>query len=187
MKDKTRCSWCSNDTLYKKYHDFEWGVPTCNDNKLFEFLILEIFQAGLSWYTILKKRPNFNFAFDNFDFNKISCYDTKKIESLMSNSGIIRNRLKISSTITNAKSFINIQKTYGSFYKYLLLNKSKYEPKQYLDPLNNYTTMALNISDDLKTNGFRFVGPKIVYAFLMAVGIVNGHQKTCYRYSELNY
>ena len=186
MKDKIRCSWCLNDQLYKNYHDTEWGVPISNDNKLFEFLILEIFQAGLSWYTVLKKRKNFIYAFDNFDYNKISDYDKKKTEELLANEGIIRNKLKIDSAIINAKSFIEIRKNHGSFYRYLLNNKEKYNPKEHLDPLNNFSTMALNISTDLKKKGFKFIGPKIVYAYLMATGIINGHQKNCFRYSELH-
>jgi len=185
MKDKIRCSWCSNDQFYKNYHDKEWGVPISSDNKLFEFLILEIFQAGLSWRTILKKRKNFICAFDDFDYFKVSNYDKEKIKELLTNKGIIRNKLKIKSTIMNAKSFIEIRKKYGSFYRYLLINKEKYDPKEHLDPLNNFSPLAVNISMDLKKKGFKFMGPKIVYAYLMATGIVNGHQKNCFRYSEL--
>jgi DNA-3-methyladenine glycosylase I len=186
MKDKIRCSWCSNDQLYKNYHDIEWGVPISDDNKLFEFLILEIFQAGLSWYTVLKKRKNFIYAFDKFDLHKISIYDNKKIETLMLDKGIIRNRLKITSTIMNAKNFIEIQKKHGSFYKYLLVHKKNSKLKEHLDPLNNFSPMALKICKDLKKKGFKFIGPKIIYSYLMATGVINGHQKNCYRYLELN-
>ena len=186
MKDKVRCSWCSNNILYKNYHDNEWGVRISDDRKLFEFLILETFQAGLSWYTILKKRKDFINAFDKFDFYKISVYDIRKIEKLMNNKGIIRNRSKIISTISNAKAFISVQKTYGSFYKYLSDFKNKYSnPKDHLDPLNNFSPLAKNISDDLKKKGFKFLGPKITYAYLMASGIINGHQTDCFRYLEL--
>jgi len=172
--------------LYENYHDKEWGVPISDDRKLFEFLILELFQAGLSWYTILKKRKNFINAFDNFDCHKISVYDIKKIEKLLSDKEIIRNRLKIISTISNAKAFIKVQKNYGSFYRYLSEFKNKHsEPGEHLDPLNNFSPLAKNISDDLKKKGFKFLGPKIIYAYLMASGIINGHQTDCFRYIEL--
>ena len=184
MNEKIRCSWCTNDDLYKSYHDKEWGVPITDEYKLFEFLTLEIFQAGLSWYTVLKKRESFISAFDKFDFEKISTYDSKKIEKLMIDKCIIRNKLKINSTIINAKKFMEVQKTQGSFNKYLSNYKKKYSiTKKYAS--GSYE-LALELSKDLKQKGFKFIGPTIINSFLMAVGVINGHQKNCFRYLQLS-
>ena len=187
MKEKIRCSWCTKDSLYIEYHDTEWGIPIFDNDKLFEFLILEIFQAGLSWYTILNKRKNFIDAFDNFNFNKIAEYDSYKIIQLMNNKGIIRNKLKIISSISNAKSFILVIKEYGSFYKYInSFKKDINNSIEDIDPSNFFPPLAKIISDDLKKKGFKFVGPKIIHAFLLASGFINGHEINCYKYSYTN-
>ena len=187
MKEKKRCSWCTKDSLYIEYHDKEWGIPVFDDTKLFEFLILEIFQAGLSWYTILKKRKNFIDAFDNFNFNKIAEYDSDKIIQLLNNKGIIRNKLKIISTISNAKSFISVINKYGSFYKYInCFKKDINNSIEDIDHLKIFSPLAIIISNDLKKKGFKFIGPKIIYAFLLASGFINGHEVGCYKYSDIN-
>jgi DNA-3-methyladenine glycosylase I len=184
-----RCTWPGTDPLYISYHDKEWGVPLHNDRKLFEFLILEGAQAGLSWITILRKRPNYRAAFDRFDFNKIARYRKSKIESLLKNEGIIRNRLKVESTVTNARAFLAVRKEFGTFDQYLW-NFVDGEPIQ-----NRFKTMAElpastplsdALSKDLKQRGFKFVGGTIAYAFMQAVGMVNDHTTSCYRYKELN-
>tara|TARA_B100000965_G_scaffold395646_1_gene409454 strand:+ start:223 stop:789 length:567 start_codon:yes stop_codon:yes gene_type:complete len=187
MKEKKRCSWCTKDSLYIEYHDKEWGIPVFDDTKLFEFLILEIFQAGLSWYTILNKRKNFIDAFDNFNFNKIAKYDSDKIFQLLNNEGIIRNKLKIISTISNAKSFISVINKYGSFYKYInCFKKDINNSIEDIDHSKIFSPLALIISNDLKKKGFKFIGPKIIYAFLLASGFINGHEVGCYKYSGIN-
>lgn len=185
---KTRCRWCNNDPLYIAYHDSEWGNPIYDDNLLFEFLILEGMQAGLSWITILKKRDAFRAAFSNFNASKIAKYDQHKIEQLLMNEGIIRNKLKIQSAITNAKLFLHVQKEWGSFANYIW---------QFVDnhPLINHwqdkreVPASTNISDamskDLKKRGFKFVGSTICYAFMQAVGMVNDHTTDCFRHNEL--
>lgn len=181
-----RCSWCGNDPLYVKYHDEEWGVPVKDDNKLFEFLILETFQAGLSWITILRKRDNFRAAFDNFDYKKIAEYTDEKIELLLHDSGIIRNKLKIKATISNAKSFINIQIEFGSFSKYIwnFTNgntiKNIWDTSKQLPASSN---LSDKISKDLKKRGFKFVGSTVIYAHLQATGMINDHVRDCYRYN----
>lgn len=183
-----RCSWPSNDALMIKYHDKEWGVPLHNDKRLFEFLILEGFQAGLSWRTILHKRENFRKAFDNFDFNKVAMYDKRKINSLLKNEGIIRNKLKIEGAITNAKAFLFVRKEFGTFNKYIwsfvdfkpIQNKFKS-----LKELPARTKLSDKISDDLKKRGFKFVGSTIVYAHMQATGMVNDHVVSCYKYKLL--
>lgn len=188
MKEKKRCSWCLGDPLYMAYHDTEWGVPLYDEQKLFEFLILETFQAGLSWITVLKKRENFRAAFDQFDYTKIENYTASKVEALMNNPNIIRNRLKIKATISNAKAFIKIQQEEGSFSTYIW---------RFLDgkPLQNqfdsnkeipaYTALAETISKDLKRRGFKFIGPTVVYAHMQATGMVNDHVTDCFRYKEV--
>ena len=188
MKEKQRCSWCLGDPLYMAYHDTEWGVPLYDEQKLFEFLILETFQAGLSWITVLKKRENFRAAFDQFDYTKIENYTASKVEALMNNPNIIRNRLKIKATISNAKAFIKIQQEEGSFSTYIW---------RFLDgkPLQNqfdsnkeipaYTALAETISKDLKRRGFKFIGPTVVYAHMQATGMVNDHVTDCFRYNEV--
>lgn len=185
---KKRCYWAGSDPLYLEYHDTEWGVPLYDDHKIFEFLILETFQAGLSWMTILKKRDNFRKALDNFDYKKIVKYSEKKFEELMNNKGIIRNRLKIRATITNAQAFIEIQKEFGSFSKYIW-NFVDNKPIQ-----NNYssvkdvpakTELSDKISLDMKKRGFKFVGSTIVYSHMQATGMVNDHTSECFRYKEV--
>jgi DNA-3-methyladenine glycosylase I len=181
---KKRCPWPSDDKLMIKYHDKEWGVPLHNDRKLFEFLVLEGFQAGLSWRTILHKRENFRGAFDNFDFNKVAKYDKRKINSLLKNAGIIRNKLKIEGAITNAKAFLQVRKEFGTFDKYIwnfvdgkpIQNKFKS-----LKELPAKTKLSDKISEDLKKRGFKFVGSTIVYAHMQATGMVNDHIVDCYR------
>jgi DNA-3-methyladenine glycosylase I len=164
-----RCAWVpEGDELYAAYHDEEWGVPLHDDRRLFEFLILEGAQAGLSWDTILAKRENYRKAFDGFDFVKIARYDPKKKKALLSNAGIVRNRAKIEATVVNARCFIALRKEFGSFSRYV-----------------RGFTDAKSLSKDLKKRGFNFVGPTIMYAFMQAVGMVNDHEKTCFRYKEL--
>ena len=185
---KQRCPWPSDDELMIEYHDKEWGVPLHNDKKLFEFLILEGFQAGLSWRTILHKRENFRKAFDNFDFNKVAKYNRRKISSLLKDERIIRNKLKIESAITNAKAFIQVRKEFGTFDKYIwgfvdgkpIKNKFKS-----LKQLPAKTDLSDKISKDLKKRGFKFVGSTIVYAHMQATGMVNDHITTCFRYKNL--
>ncbi len=189
MKNDTHtCPWPKGDPLLIKYHDKEWGVPLHNDKKLFEFLILEGFQAGLSWLTVLKKRENFRKAFDNFDFNKMAGYDRQKINSLLSDSGIIRNRLKIESAITNAKAFIEVRKEFGSFDKYIWKftgNKPIHNGFNSLKDIPARTRLSDLISKDLKKRRFKFVGSTIVYAHMQATGMVNDHIKSCFRYNEI--
>jgi DNA-3-methyladenine glycosylase I len=171
-----------------KYHDKEWGVPVHNDRKLFEFLILEGFQAGLSWRTILHKRENFQEAFDNFDFNKIAKYNRKKINSLLKNEGIIRNKLKIEAAITNAKAFLQVRKEFGTFDKYIwsFVNGKPIDNKfKSLKELPAKTKLSAKISEDLKKRGFKFVGSTIVYAHMQATGMVNDHVVSCFRYKEI--
>ncbi len=185
MKSKQRCPWCLSDPLYIKYHDMEWGVPVNSDRKWFEFLLLEGFQAGLSWLTILKKREYFRKAFDNFDFNKIALYDKRKLKSLLNNEGIIRNRLKIEASVVNAKAFINVRKEFGTFNKYIwqftggrpVVNRFKS-----LKEIPARTELSDLISKDLKKRGFKFVGSTIIYAHMQATGMVNDHLITCFRY-----
>ena len=185
---QSRCSWCGEDPLYVAYHDEEWGVPVRDDDKLFEFLILETFQAGLSWITVLRKRENFRKAFDNFDYRKIARYDEKKYEELLQNSGIIRNRLKIKATISNALAFMKVQEEFGSFSKYIW-NFVNGKPIQNsftdLSDLPANTPLSDTISKDLKQRGFKFVGTTVVYAHMQATGMVNDHLVSCFRYDAL--
>ena len=186
--DKQRCGWCQGDSLYEDYHDNEWGVAVWDDPTLFEFLVLETFQAGLSWMTILRKRENFRSAFDNFDYKKISKYDQDKIASLLEDKGIVRNKLKIQATVTNAKAFLQVQKEYGSFSKYIwgFVNGSpiKNSFKSYKDAPAN-TPLSDTISKDLKKRGFKFVGSTVVYAHMQATGMVNDHEVSCFRYHQV--
>lgn len=182
---KKRCAWPGDDTLMMEYHDKEWGVPVHDDRKLFEFMVLDAFQAGLSWSTILKKRENFRKAFDNFDFNKIVKYDSKKIAKLLKDEGIIRNRLKIAATVTNAEVFRKVQKEFGTFDKYIWqfvkgkpMNGKRKSIKQI--PASSKESDAM--SKDLKQRGFKFVGTTICYAFMQAAGMVNDHTTDCFRY-----
>ena len=188
MGIKIRCDWCLGDPLYESYHDIEWGVPVYDDDKLFEFLILETFQAGLSWITILRKRENFRKAFDNFDYQKISNYNQDKFDELLQDAGIIRNRLKIKATITNSQAFIRVQEEFGSFSNYIwgFVNGKpiKNEFKSLKDiPAN--TPLSDIISKDLKKRGFKFVGTTVIYAHMQATGMVNDHLTTCFRYNEI--
>lgn len=183
-----RCPWCKNDSLYIKYHDDEWGVPVYNDNLMFEFLILEGFQAGLSWKTILYKRNNFRNAFDNFNPYKIARYNKRKINSLMKNSGIIRNELKITSAIQNAKAFLNLIDKGISFTDYIWqftdgkIIKNKWK---HIKQVPSKTKLSDQMSKKLKQDGFKFVGSTICYAHMQATGLVNDHLINCFRYNEL--
>ena len=185
---KKRCQWCLGDSLYENYHDNEWGVPVFEDQKLFEFLILETFQAGLSWITVLRKRQNFSQAFDQFEYQKIAAYDSEKIAALKRDAGIIRNRLKIEAAVNNAQAFIKIQKNYGSFSNFIwdFLNgvpiTNTFET---LDEIPPFTPLAEKISKILKKEGFKFVGPTVIYAHMQATGMVNDHLVDCFRYQEL--
>lgn len=183
-----RCEWADNNNLMKYYHDKEWGVPVHDDRKLFEFLILEGVQAGLTWLTVLQKRENYRKAFDNFDANKIAKYDKKKIDDLLSNKGIIRNRLKVAATIQNAKSFLEVQKEFGSFDKYLwqfVNNKTRRNRFISLKDIPPKTKESDAMSKNLLKRGFKFVGSTICYAFMQATGMVNDHTKDCFRYKEV--
>lgn len=182
---KTRCQWAGSDPLYQKYHDEEWGIPVHDDRKLFEMLILEGAQAGLSWITILRKRENYRKAFNNFDAKKIAKYDSKKVNLLLQNEGIIRNRLKINAAIINAKLFLEIQKEFGSFDKYIwrfVNGKPIINSRKNLKELPAKTEESDLMSKDLKKRGFKFIGSKICYAFMQAVGMVNDHIVDCFRY-----
>lgn len=184
---KIRCGWCKNDDLYQKYHDEEWGIPVYEDQKLFEFLILETFQAGLSWITILRKRENFKKAFDNFDYKKVATYSEEKIQELLQDTGIIRNQLKIRAAVTNAIRFIEIQKEFGSFSKYIwkftngkpIINNPKT-----LSDVPATTPLSDEISKDLKKRGFKFVGSTVIYAHMQATGMVNDHVEDCWTKSK---
>jgi len=184
-----RCAWVGNDPLYIKYHDSEWGIPVIDDGKLFEFLVLETFQAGLSWLTILKKRENFRKAFDNFKYKKIALFNDGKYKELLQNEGIIRNKLKIKATISNAREFIKIQNEFGSFSNYIwgfvnhkpIVNKFKK-----IDEIPAKTELSEKISKDLKEREFKFVGPTVIYAHMQATGMVNDHTIDCFRYDGIN-
>ena len=180
---KVRCGWCEKDELYRNYHDEEWGKPVYDDSNLFEFLVLESFQAGLSWYTILKKRENFKEAFDDFNYKQIANYPEEKINELMNNAGIVRNRLKILATVNNAQKFLEIQHEFGSFSHYIwnfvegnpILN----HPKTLKD-VPAITEISDKISKDLKKKGFKFLGSTVMYAFMQATGMVNDHLVDCH-------
>ncbi len=183
-----RCNWTNNNSYNIEYHDKEWGVPVHDDRKLFEFLLLDAFQAGLSWLTILKKRENFKKAFDNFDYNKIAKYGEDKISELIEDAGIIRNKLKIRSSVSNAQAFIKIQEEFKTFDKYIwsFVNhktiKNSFKTWKEI-PATNKESDAM--SKDLKKRGFKFVGSTICYAFMQAAGMVNDHEITCFRYNEV--
>ncbi len=184
-----RCSWANYNELMKEYHDKEWCTPIHDDRILFEFLILEGAQAGLSWNTILKKRENFRKAFDNFDYKKIARYNEKKVEELLNDAGIIRNRLKIEATIANANAFLKIQDEFGSFNNYIwkfVNDKPIINKFITLEELPAKTKQSELISKDLKKRGFKFVGPTIIYSFMQAVGMTNDHTTDCFRYEEIN-
>ncbi len=188
MNELKRCGWCVGDSLYEAYHDTEWGVPVYDDALLFEFLILETFQAGLSWITVLRKRENFREAFDNFDYQKISGYSEEKIETLLQNAGIIRNKLKVRATISNAQAFIKIQEEFGSFSKYIW---GFVDGKPIQNTVKDYkkapatTEISDKLSKDLKKRGFKFVGSTVMYAHMQATGMVNDHEEECFRNNEV--
>ncbi|HET8885007.1 MAG TPA: DNA-3-methyladenine glycosylase I [Salinimicrobium sp.] len=189
--EKQRCGWCVGDELYETYHDTEWGVPLYEDDKLFEFLILETFQAGLSWITILRKRENFRAAFDNFDYKKIANYSEEKIQELLQDEGIIRNKLKIRATVSNAEAYMKIQEEFGSFSKYIW---GFVDGKPIQNEVKDYKSVAATteisdrLSKDLKKRGFKFVGSTVMYAHMQATGMVNDHEVACFRYNEVkNY
>jgi DNA-3-methyladenine glycosylase I len=186
--EKHKCGWCLGDDLYESYHDEEWGVPVYDDAKLFEFLILETFQAGLSWITVLRKRENFRKAFDNFDYTEVANYDQTKIDSLLQDTGIIRNKLKIHATITNAQAFMKIQEEFGSFSKYIwdfVDGKPIKNNLKSIKELPANTPLSDAISTNLKSRGFKFVGSTVVYAHMQATGMVNDHETSCFRYNEI--
>lgn len=188
-KNITRCEWSVSDPLYIQYHDEEWGVPLHDEQKLFEFLVLEGMQAGLSWLTILRKRENFRKAFDNFDVNKVARYNERKIAKLLDDAGIIRNRQKILATIGNARAFLEVQDEFGSFDQYIwgfVNGKPVVNQWTTLQEIPVKTPLSETISKDLLQRGFRFVGPTIVYAHMQATGMVNDHLVTCHRYRQVN-
>lgn len=188
MHTKIRCSWPANKPNDIAYHDTEWGVPLHDDRKLFEFLVLDAFQAGLSWSTIINKRENFRKAFDNFEPSTIALYDEDKVQDLLNDTGIIRNELKIRSTISNATQFLEVQKEFGSFDNYIwqfvggqpIINKW-----EHLGQIPTSTHESEAMSKDLKKRGFRFVGSTICYAFMQGAGMVNDHLVSCFRYEEV--
>lgn len=186
--NESRCSWCGNDELYVKYHDQEWGVPVYDDHLLFEFLVLETFQAGLSWITILRKRENFRQAFDNFDYNRIANYGESKYEELLLDPGIIRNKLKIRASISNARVFMQVQKEFGSFSTYLWKFSNGIPIQNNWKQMNEVpatTALSDTISKALKKKGFKFVGSTVIYAYMQAIGMVNDHISTCFRHAPI--
>lgn len=184
---KQRCAWVGEDPLYQAYHDEEWGVPLHDERLLFEFLILEGAQAGLSWRTILNKRENYRAAFDGFDPARVAAYSEEKIAALLANPGIVRNRLKVQASVQNAQAFLLVQSEFGSFDAYVwdFVNGQPIQNKwQMLAEVPAQTELSQRISRDLKERGFKFVGPTIVYAFMQAIGMVNDHTVGCFRYAE---
>lgn len=187
-KELNRCSWAAfPDELYTKYHDNEWGVPLFNDQKIFEFLTLEVFQAGLSWRTVLYKRENFRKAFDNFDIKKISRYNNSKVAKLMQDPSIIRNNSKILATINNSKIFLEVQKEFGTFANYMWswVNNKQILRKSVIEPTTSPESIAWG--KDLKKRGFKFLGPVVLYSHMQAVGMINDHQKNCFRFRSVSY
>lgn len=185
----TRCAWAGTDPLYVAYHDQEWGVPVHEDRVLFEFLILEGAQAGLSWMTILKKRENFQAAFDQFDPQAVARYDERKVAELLANPGIIRNRLKIEAAIQNARALLNVNEEFGSFDAYIwrfVGGRPKVNAWKTMQEIPAQTEEARTLSKDLLQRGFKFVGPTICYAHMQATGMVNDHTVDCFRYQEIN-
>ena len=188
MKSKTRCSWCGTEPLYVEYHDTEWGVPLRDEQELFEFLVLETFQAGLSWITVLRKRENFRKVFDNFDYKKIALYDEEKIAELLQDAGIIRNKLKVRATISNALAFMQIQNEFGSFSKYIwgFVNDIPLQNNiKSISEIKATSETSDSLSKDLKKRGFKFVGPTVIYAHMQATGMVNDHTIDCFRHKEV--
>ncbi len=185
---KNRCEWCQKDELYRNYHDQEWGVPVYDDRVLFEFLILEGVQAGLSWHTVLKKRENYRKAYDDFDPEKVAAYDEQKVAELLQNEGLVRNRLKIAASITNAQRFLEVQKEFGSFSNYIWSFVNHQPTINHFESLKDLpatTPLSDKISKDLKKRGFKFVGSTIVYAHMQATGMVNDHVVSCFRHQEV--
>ena len=183
MENKTRCAWCEKDDLYRNYHDNEWGKPVYDDETIFEFLILETFQTGLSWYTVLAKRENFRKAFDNFDLIKIANYSKDKMAELAEDTGIIRNKLKIKATVTNAKAFLKVQEEFGTFSKYIwgfVDGKPIDNKPKTLNEVKATTPISDALSKDLKKRGFKFVGSTVMYAHMQATGMVNDHVMDCW-------
>lgn len=187
MCKKTRCSWAGDLPIYVEYHDNEWGRPEHDDRKLFEMLVLEGMQAGLNWITVLKKREAFREAFDGFDPGKVALYREAKIQELLENKGIIRNRLKLNAAVTNAKAFLEIQEAYGSFDAFIWAYVDQTPVRNHWERMEDIpatTPLSDQISKDLKKRGFKFVGSTIVYAFMQATGMVNDHVKDCFMYEE---
>ena len=185
---KTRCPWVGTDPLYIDYHDKEWGVPVYDDNLLFEFLILETFQAGLSWIIILRKRENFRRAFDDFNYNKIAKYDNAKVNLLLDDKGIVRNKLKILATISNAKAFLQVRQEFNSFSNYIWLftgGKPIVNRFKTMKDMPAKTDLSDLISKDMKKRGFKFVGSTVIYAYMQATGMVNDHLVDCFRHKEV--
>lgn len=185
--EKTRCDWVTNDELYIKYHDEEWGKPVYDDETIFEFLVLESFQAGLSWFTILKKRENFRAAFDQFNYKKIANYTPEKLESLMQDAGIVRNKLKILATVNNAQRFMEVQKEFGSFSKYIwgfVNHKTINNKVKSIKDVQATTDISDALAKDLKKRGFKFLGSTVMYAHMQATGMVNDHLTTCFCYNK---
>lgn len=185
---RIRCRWVSDDPFLEKYHDEEWGLPAHDDRKLFELLILEGVQAGLSWLTVLKKRENYRRAFDGFDAEKIALYDSKKVERLMHDEGIIRNRLKIKAAVENARAFFKVRQEWGSFDAFVwqfIGGKPKQNAWRRLEEVPKKTAESDAMSKELVRKGFRFAGSTICYAFMQAVGMVNDHTTDCFRHAEL--
>lgn len=188
MAEKLRCKWCVGIPIYEQYHDEEWGVPVFEDQKLFEFLILETFQAGLSWITVLKKRESFRRAFDDFDYKKVALYSEEKVQELLQDVEIIRNQLKIRAAISNALAFMEIQNEFGSFSKYIwqfvdgkpIINNIKS-----VSEIQATTPLSDIISKDLKKRGLKFVGSTVIYAHMQATGMVNDHVQDCWKRSEI--
>ncbi len=176
---ENRCTWAGSDEVYVRYHDDEWGVPTHDDRELFEMLVLESFQAGLSWITILKKRENFRRAFDDFDVRKVADYDEAKVEELRLNEGIIRHKGKINAAVNNAQVFIEIQDEFGSFDKYIWgFTDGEIIKAEFLTE----SELSKHISKDLKKRGMKFVGPTIIYSYLESIGVIDNHQECCFKY-----
>lgn len=187
MTERKRCAWCGNDPLYQQYHDREWGVPCRDDQTLFEYVTLEGAQAGLSWITVLRKRETYRKAFAQFDVHKVAAFDQADIERLLEDQGVVRNRLKVASTISNARLFIEIQKEYGSFSDYIwdfVDNMPIVNHWSSLAEIPVSTELSDRISKELKKRGFKFFGTTICYAFLQAVGVVNDHTTDCFRYGQ---
>jgi DNA-3-methyladenine glycosylase I len=185
---RKRCAWAGDDALYQSYHDTEWGVPVHDDRRLFEFLILEGAQAGLSWITILRKRENYRAAFDGFDASRIAAYGATKIESLLQDAGIVRNRLKVQAAVTNAQKFLEVQREFGSFDRFIwqfVDGETRHNSWRSLSEVPASTAESDAMSKELKRRGFKFVGSTICYAHMQATGMVNDHTTDCFRHKEL--